>query len=381
MTAAPTGQPQRDVVLVGVVGGQRATACTQSLRAAGHRVSLLDFEALLEESATSDAVAGALASTSGAAAPLVRLESPSDDPRLDERLVLLGGGGSSRVADATLLDTRSWTQGLGRALARLDEHLAAASVHRLYDTRTVLTMFDKARTHAVLHAASVPVAPALPAARTWPALREAAAAVGWRGLFVKSRFGSSGAGICAVRWQGQEVAAYTTVGFRSDGDGLPDRPVNQRVRRVTAPDELARVVEAIAAAGGVHAERWIPKFGFGRGVVDLRVVVIAGRARQVLARTGPGPLTNLHLGADRADVSALAAGLGPRRWTALLHAAEQAAHCFRRAHHCGVDVGIDSLGRPFVLELNAFGDFHEGVCDADGLDTYTAEVQLAGAER
>lgn len=338
-------------------GGQRVEACTASLRAAGHRVQVADAQLLLTRRAFPVSAPGSF----------VRVESPSDDPGLDADLIALGGGGRVDVAGGALPDSVAWVRGLDTLLVRLREELAGSDAVPLFDVAAILTMFDKATTHRLL-AGELPVAPVvLPAEPTLAAIREAA---GWASgaVFVKARYGSSGAGICALRWSGQRWAGYTTVALN------PAR--NVPVRRVEDPDELAAVVAAIAQRGGLHVERWLPKFGFDGGAVDLRVVVIGGRARHVLARVGAGPLTNLHLGARRGDVTALRAALGAR-WEHVLQVAEEAAGCVQAAHHLGVDVGLTRAGEPFVIELNAFGDFHEGVLDDDGLDTYQAEIAVA----
>lgn len=371
------------VALIGVPGGQRTEACTGSLRSAGHRVDVLDWRTL----ATDRGRVRELAERS----EVLRIESPSDDPGLDADLVRRGGG-HTEVAAAELVDGFAWWRGLGHYLQALDEAVQGTGVLRLHHCESVLTMFDKAETRARLRRAAVPVADGLDGTPDdLASLRRAAEERGWSAVFAKARFGSSGAGLLALRWAGERLAGYTTVGFRPNAGATAGwSVVNVPVRRVTDRTELDAVYAAIRGGAettfhshgsrppGAVIERWVPKFGFENGVVDLRVVVIAGQARQVLARVGPGPITNLHLGARRGDVDSLAACLGPRLGEAL-RTAEAAAECFPRAHHAGVDVGLDRRGRPFVLELNAFGDFHAGITDAEGLDTYAAELQLARA--
>ncbi|MDO5683081.1 MAG: hypothetical protein Q4G46_09685, partial [Propionibacteriaceae bacterium] len=115
------------------------------------------------------------------------------------------------------------------------------------------------------------------------------------------------------------------------------------------------------------------------GPVDFRVVVIAVRAQHMVARIGRGPFTNLHLGAARGDLGLLRTHFGPRTWASIQNTAEAAAACFPEALYAGVDVGLVHPSRePVVWEVNAFGDFHEGI-EVDGRDTYQA--QLAALQR
>ena len=116
-------------------------------------------------------------------------------------------------------------------------------------------------------------------------------------------------------------------------------------------------------------ERWLPKAGLGDRVVDLRVVVVAGRPTHAVVRASRGPLTNLHLGNARGDLDALRAAAGPAAWAAAMQTCERAAACFPRSLHVGVDLMfLVGWRRHAVAEVNAFGDLLPGVL-ADGRDT------------
>jgi hypothetical protein len=60
----------------------------------------------------------------------------------------------------------------------------------------------------------------------------------------------------------------------------------------------------------------MPKAGIDGRTFDLRVLVIAGRARHAVARLSRGPMTNLHLLNERGDparVARIAASWDERR--------------------------------------------------------------------
>lgn len=302
---------------------------------------------------------------------IVRLESPSEDPWVDAELVALGGG-VRPGAPTELLRSDHWHRGLAILLGRIEDWLAGAPEHRrLQHTPSVLTMMDKTATHVRLAAAGVPVPESLDAS-TWAEVVERASMRGWSQVFVKARYGSSAAGIVAGRWSSR-VAGFSTVAWAGG------RPVNvSRPVRYAAHVDIAAVVEAI---GPFHVERWLPKVTApgptGRSV-DFRVVVIAGRAQHLLARIGRGPFTNLHLGAERGDLDRLRAHFGNRAWHCIGATAEAAAACFSDALYAGVDIGlVHPSHAPVVWEVNAFGDFHEGI-EVDGLDTYQAQLAALG---
>lgn len=356
-----------DLLIVGSAGGERTRAVQASLARAGlPPARVLDYREFLR---------GTPGPARGRVAPgsIVRLESPSEDSRVDAELVVLGGGVRPAAATA-LLRSDHWFRGLATLLGRVEHWLAAAPDHRrLQHTPSVLAMMDKAATHARLERAGVPVPESLPA-RTWAEVVDEATARGWNQVFVKARYGSSAAGIVAARWSAngsRAVAGHATVAW-ADGQAVNVR----RPVRYGSHADIARVVDAI---GPFHVERWLPKVTApgpeqGSGPMDFRAVVIGGRARHLLARISRGPFTNLHLGARRGDLPQLRAALGDRVWTSIRDTAEAAAACFPEALFAGVDVGlVHPTRRAVVWEVNAFGDFHEGV-EVDGQDTYQAEL-------
>ena len=134
---------------------------------------------------------------------------------------------------------------------------------------------------------------------------------------------------------------------------------------------IASIVDTLAP-DGLHVERWFPKAGLAGRVVDLRVVVIAGRA-DPRRWCGPAahPMTNLHLGGGRGDLAALRARGRRRRTRRRCETCVRvAAACFPGSLHVGVDLMFSpDWRRHAVAEVNAFGDLLPGLL-VDGRDTY-----------
>jgi glutathione synthase/RimK-type ligase-like ATP-grasp enzyme len=291
----------------------------------------------------------------GAAPPsagtLVRVDSPGEDAEVDR--LLRGAAEPARH----------------RALDRL----ASGGATLLNQPADVVTMCDKRRCHAVLDAAGVPVPAALGEITDYAGLRTAMRRAGWARVFVKPAHGSSASGVLALAVNGPRVVATTSV-ERAEG-----RLFNSlRVRRYEREAEVADIVDRLAP-DGLHVERWLPKAGLADRVVDLRVVVVAGRPTHAVVRAGRGPITNLHLGNARGDLAALRAAAGPANWAAAMATCERVAACFPGTLHIGVDlmflVGWD---RHAVAEVNAFGDLLPGVL-ADGRDTYATQLHALRA--
>jgi hypothetical protein len=184
-------------------------------------------------------------------------------------------------------------------------------------------------------------------------------------LFLKPLHGSSGSGVCALRWKPgkAQLAAPLTVENGRLFNCL-------RVRTYERWEDIEAILGHLLPQGMI-AERWIPKLALDGGVVDLRVLVIGGRSRHRVVRQSRGPITNLHLGNRRGQEEALRQALGGDLWEKALRLAEQAAACFPRCLYAGVDILLDVRGQAWVGEINAFGDLLPGLVH-EGESAYQA---------
>ncbi|MGW4243898.1 STM4014 family protein, partial [Nocardia sp. NPDC004722] len=197
-------------------------------------------------------------------------------------------------------------------------------------------------------------------------------------VFVKLAHGSSASGVLAVETAGGgRVQATTSVHREPDG-----RLFNSlRVRKYGTESEVAVLVDALAP-DGLHVERWLPKASQSGRSADLRVVVIGGRATHAVVRTGRSPMTNLHLGGARGDLTAARAAITAAggSWEEALGICEQAAACFPGFSRVGVDLLPGTGWRRFTVgEVNAFGDLLPRLTGLAGSgaehgDTYDAQL-------
>ncbi|GAA3752924.1 STM4014 family protein [Micromonospora maritima] len=337
------------LTVVGNPANRRVSLFTRAVLAAGlPRPEVLPWV---------DVLTGAAPPPAGA---LVRVDSAGEDPTVDR--LLRGAPTDARHGELV---------GLADAYAGLVggvERVAAGGAELLNHPADVAVLCDKRRCHAVLSAAGVPVPAALPPVDGYPALRTAMAGAGWHRVFVKPAHGSSAAGVIALAVGPRGLRADTTV------EHTPDGLFNSlRVRRYTDEATVAAIVDRLAP-DGLHVERWLPKAGLGDRVVDVRVVVVAGRPTHAVVRAARGPLTNLHLGNARGDLAALRAAVGEAGWAAAMETCERVAACFTGSLHVGVDLMfLAGWRRHAVAEVNAFGDLLPGVV-TDGRDTYAEQV-------
>ncbi|WEH13821.1 STM4014 family protein [Streptomyces sp. VNUA24] len=304
---------------------------------------------------------------------IVRLDSPGENAEVDR--LLRGVDDPTRVEGSGL-----WYDRFLAAVGSLRGGL------RLDDPADLPVLFDKRLCHARLDAAGVPVPPSPTSGGAWPVrgwddVRAAMREHGMPRVFVKLAHGSSASGVLAVESSaGGRIRATTSVEVAADGG--PRAPLrlhnSLRVRRYSDEREIAGIVDVLAA-DGLHIERWLPKASAHGRSADLRVLVVAGRATHAVVRTSRFPMTNLHLGGARGDLTSVVEAAGDR-WRQALDICERAAACFPGTLSVGVDL-LPAIGwRRFAVgEVNAFGDLLPRLTGlpggpAEGLDTYTAQL-------
>ena len=322
---------------------------------------------------------------------VVRIESPGKDFEVERALLARGADladeeweGYDRLSrrecaamhfdKGRIICPRQWYLGFRDALAAIGEQLTACPPHTLMNAPDeIASMFDKPRCHRTLFDGGIPVAPALGLVRSFSDLMAQMGEAGCRRVFVKPAHGSSASGVVAYQTDGHRHQAVTTV-ETATADGRLHLYNSRRLTTYRDVGDISTLIDALAR-GRVHVERWLPKAGLADRTFDLRVVVIGGLARHVVARTSRSPITNLHLLNKRGDVGAVRERMGEAAWADAMAACERAMRLFPRSHYAGLDLLIaPDFRRHAVLEVNAFGDLLPRVLHA-GDDTYTAEVR------
>jgi len=286
-------------------------------------------------------------------APLVRLDSPGENQELAEALA------GRRLEDGEVACLQEYHQGYLRLLNQFRHHRC------LNHPDEIATMFDKWQSHRLFEQHGLPRPPSRLATGLPSAPRGR--------LFFKPLHGSSASGVCALRWAPGRQQLLTPLKVRPGGlfNCL-------KVQRYDTWKEIERILGQLIPQGMIE-EQWIPKLTLPGGVVDLRVLVVGGRARHRVVRQSRSPMTNLHLGNARGCERTLQEHLGPRRWQAALELAERAAACFPRCLYAGVDILIDCSGRAYVGEINAYGDLlphlsHQGQSAYEAIATEAARL-------
>jgi hypothetical protein len=318
---------------------------------------------------------------------LWRIDSAGQDVQVERALLRRGYEATRALGRPTTLDPDA-VEALafepGRILAPRQAHegfVAAlgdlARVAALRPSWRLLTpawaireMFDKRAASRRLADEGVPVARALPTRETAHELRSCLKDEQVGAAWIKLTCGSSAS--CLALWQlaGPTETLITTM--ERTPRGLYN---SKRVRRYARRDDVDRLVDFLLGEGA-HVEENVPRATLRDRWIDCRVVVVAGEREFVVVRSSRVPMTNLHLGGDRSDVSSLAPHCPPDVLAAALESCRRVRHVYQ-ALHVGVDVAFTrGFESHVVLEANAFGDFVHGLTLGDG-GVYAAEIRAA----
>ena len=324
---------------------------------------------------------------------VVRLESCGRDWEVEKLLLQMGANVAENEAESStrtclpaslvqklnfekgrIWASRQWYLGWRELLHRIENQLQNSAPHRLLSSpRDIALMFDKPLCHQTLQAAGVAVPRALGTPRSYEELRRWMKQCDCGRVFIKLAHGSSASGIVAFRTDGRRFQAVTTTEVVRFGSKT--RLYNSRQIRVLRDErEIETLVDALCGHR-VHVEEWLPKAGMDVQVFDLRVVVIAGRARHKVLRMSRTPMTNLHLLNNRGDVEKARARMTTAQWDSAMQSCESAHACLTGSFSSGIDLmWTPDFKRHAVLEMNAFGNLLHRVLDC-GLQTHEAELE------
>ena len=320
-------------------------------------------------------------------ADIVRFETPGRGAAL--RIFLLETGaavtGTGPTGDALaqaiarkgqIVAPDLWHAGFVHVLNELHATMQDVSPARFLSTPTeIAAMFDKCACYSRLAIAGLPVPSSLDPVGSFDELVAGMEASAISSVFVKLRHGSAASGIVALRIRRGRMHATTTV-EQATGDGGEALLFNsRRVRTLSDSQGIAALVNALCRYG-VHVERWVPKLGVAGKNADLRVLVIDGRVACQVVRMSKSPITNLHLGGERAAPEILRQHLRADCLEQALASCVRVGQCFPGAFQYAVDLALTSDGKSHrILEVNAFGDLLKGV-EIDGVDPYTYQLKV-----
>ena len=284
----------------------------------------------------------------------IRIDSPGENDEVLHRLIHCGGQ-HRKLDHGEIGYLREQYDGLCKMLDLIESMVPRPQSPSIFQNapQDIKVMFDKWASHQRFEAAKLPrpattIAP--PDSDGFRQFREQFS----RRLFLKPRYSSSASGVCAYRWCGDREQLIAPIAIRKSGTNVQFFN-SLKVRHYVKPSDINAILNHLLPQGMI-AEKWIRKQTISGKRFDFRILVIAGEARHIVARKSIHPMTNLHLGNERADLAVIRQTIGDRVLENCNRLAERATQCFPNSLYAGVDVLVPSKGEPLICEINAFGD-------------------------
>jgi glutathione synthase/RimK-type ligase-like ATP-grasp enzyme len=308
-------------------------------------------------------------------AGILRIDSPGENENVAAQLIRLGGGPSHVELDFGEIGfLKEYHRGFCATLALIEKSVFPC----LNSPGDIEVMFDKWACHQRFLENGVARPPSELAPNNFQSLRERMRERGSGQFFLKPLHGSSASGVCALRWTAHQQKLIAPLRIQSRR-GAPILINSLQLRTYDSLLDIELILGLLLPQGMI-CERWIPKLTLPGGAVDLRILVIGGKARHWVIRQSRYPMTNLHLGNQRGDAGALRAQIGTEALESAFRLAEKAARCFPDSLYAGVDILIDSRHRALVAEINAFGDLLPRLIHR-GESPYSAIAKACHAQR
>ena len=312
---------------------------------------------------------------------LVRIDSAGENFLVDKELLRLGYDdalvealpalspqqiSSLAYERGRILHPRQLHLGFLRALDRLADICRRRPKWRLLNhPDSIATLFDKRQTSRIYAQAKIPVPPILAGVVNYDGLLAKMREEGHSSVFIKLAHGSSasGLGVFSVRSNGVSNRASMMTTIAVEGNRWYN---SRRLQRVGPKQNLAGLVDELCRQG-VQIEVNVPKARLDGAFFDCRVLVVNGEIAFSIVRQSRHPITNLHLGGWRGDLTALAAAVPPEIHAAAMDSCRRVSQC-HRSFQVGVDLMYEARFKGHrILEANAFGDLlpnlrREGLC-------------------
>lgn len=191
-------------------------------------------------------------------------------------------------------------------------------------------------------------------------------------VFIKPYHGSSASGVMAFRQSKGRQVLYTTISLQANGQLYN----HLQLQKYTSIADIKTIINTMIPTG-LLVEKWIRKKRFQEKSIDFRILIIRGKAIFIVPRMSQHFITNLHLGNEKGDITAVEKEWGKPLIEAAKSLAVQAVKKINNLFYAGVDVAISNNGAPYLLEINAFGDMLLNI-NRNNKNTYEYELEEWG---
>ena len=303
----------------------------------------------------------------------LRITSTGENFDLWRNILKLGGCPPSAIPvfeKGLLFPNSYWYQGWCEILQNIDDFIGENRLIKPMNTPTSIQLvFHKLKCQQLLNEEGIRTPKIiLPRVVNYDDLITILQKENIRQVFIKPYHGSSASGVMAFRQVNGKQILYTTIQLK--GKKLYN---NLRLQKYNSLTQIKTIINAMIPSG-LLVEEWIRKKTFQEKSVDLRILVINGKAIFVVPRMSKHFITNLHLGNEKGNLEELENTWGTTLIENAKALAVKSVHTIGGLFYAGVDVAISTKGQPYILEVNAFGDMLLNIYQG-GLTTYEYELE------
>ncbi|AJQ95350.1 STM4014 family protein [Gynuella sunshinyii] len=388
------------IILIGNLEGRR---CKEFLAAVRMRQNIdlhtLSFAAILSSS-TCETVIETLFGQLRSDQVLIKIESPGENFAIERSLVARGATETMRLTPTEALCLqedfgrirflKEWYVGFCKMLSDLGDQIYQQAcnynltVHYVNTPDTIATLFDKPEVQTRLANNNLPVPKTIAgiaAAQDYGDIKSILLDEKSCKVFIKPAYGSSASGVMALQLKadGSAAQAHTSIELVEER-GQAKLYNSLKIHRYRET-QIARILDLLIHET-IYAEQWLPKAQTEGLSFDIRLLSIAGRPTHGILRCSSSPMTNLHLGNHRKDLSTLP---DYQHILSQCHPLlQRVSEVFPGTSNIGFDILLSKRSRqPYILELNAFGDlltnhrFNNKSTQENLLDSALAELTYA----
>ena len=267
-----------------------------------------------------------------------------------------------------IVEPEQWYQGFKTTLESMDKIYKENSSKNIFcmnDFKETLVMMDKSKTYYTLKDKVKEYDFCLPLKLETPkTYKEFKEIYGDKFIrcFIKLRYGSGGTGVIAYRNNPRtnDENIFTSLNYES----LKGKKIfysNSKVNFFSSKDIVEPLIDWVLS-NGPHIEEWIPKTSYKRNFFDTRAFVINKKAEYLISRLSKSPITNLHLRNKRADSLNI---VSKENIEIISKAAEDVMKIFNKSLYGGIDVVCSKNYRPYIIDVNPFGDLFHNLIGTD----------------
>ncbi len=300
---------------------------------------------------------------------IIRIEPPEKDLEI-YRLILgfsgeKGGVSSQEIenidfSNYQIVAPAQWYEGFTLVLEAIDKILSQNNnIYCMNHFKEAIQMMDKSRTYEILEKEVSKYNYKLPVRYKTPDNYEGFVDMYGHKVFkcfIKLRYGSGGTGVIAYKNNPRlgDERIFTSLNYEIV-DGNRIFYSNSKVNVYQDKTKIKELLDWVLH-NGAHIEDWIPKPAYNGYFFDTRVFVLSQKVQYVISRLSKTPITNLHLKNRRVEDIDF---ISKDHLENIKLAAEDVMKVYHQSWYAGIDIISSRSGKPYVIDVNPFGDlFH-----------------------